>query len=831
MSGPIGTSQLMYSAAPGDFYGHQIVSSLRGSFAGDTYLHRAAGTPTSTKTMTMSYWVKKYRTTSTTGSQQVIFVAGTGGGTYMFWQFNPYVTVEFTGGNFVDSRLITNAAFHDTSAWYHHVLRIDSTQATATNRVRFYVNGVEGTYSSQTVQSDLAHNEDVSFINQDGVRQSFGGYGGLGHGTTGADVQMAEIVFCDGQSLGPDSFGETKSGVWIPKDPSGLTFGDNGYYLKMLAGAIGTDSSGNDNDFTVANFAAHDVLLDSPTFNDTNGGNFATMNPNTAGTGHPVLAEGNLMMDAFSGSDIAGALATYGLPPQSGKWYFECFINAPNSGDNYPFIGLTADAFGLNATKGVNQRDLSYNLGTGGSEKNATYTGTITTTFTGHNAYADNTVAGLFVDMDARKLWFAKDGSFFNSANPQTGANASYSWTNDITLIPHFISFSGYGADSVFNFGQEGTFAGNKTAGDNADVNGYGNFLYDPGDYKSLCAANFPTPSTDPADNNEPQKNFGCLLYTGTGQSSQAQTGLGFLPDMVLIKERGGTAGWKLFDSSRGVTNYLAIHNTDAEADENDSLTAFGSDGFTVGSNAGTGANTTAYASWNWKCNGGTTSTNSDGALNCTQQVNADAGFSISTYTGNGQNSTIGHGLSSIPDITMFRERGTAGNWIFRIKGDGNDNNLYPHLDNATSDGNYFQDTAATATVTSIGTHADINGSSATYVMWAWESKVGFSKHGLLEGNNNANGAFMFLGFRPAFVMLKSLDSTSGWYVYDNKREGYNPDNDSLEWDVTTAEQTDDQIDLLSNGFKLRASGDPNVAETFIYMAFAEVPFQYATAR
>ena len=142
-------------SAGGDFYDHQIASSLRGSFAQNSHLHRAAGTPTSTKTMTMSYWVKKYRTTLTAGENQVIFVAGTNGANYMFWQFNPYFQAEFTGGSNVDDRLITTAAYTDTSAWYHHVLRIDSTQATATNRVRLYVNGVEGTYSNQNVQRDL----------------------------------------------------------------------------------------------------------------------------------------------------------------------------------------------------------------------------------------------------------------------------------------------------------------------------------------------------------------------------------------------------------------------------------------------------------------------------------------------------------------------------------------------------------------------------------------------------------------------------------------------------------------------------------------------------
>ena len=131
---------------------------------------------------------------------------------------------------------------------------------------------------------------------------------------------------------------------------------------------------------------------------------------------------------------------------------------------------------------GVQQRDLSINLGTGGSEKSTTYVGSITTDFTSVSAYADNTICGVFVDMDNRKLWYAKDGVFTNSGNPQTGANPNYIWTNNIPLLPHFVSFSGYGADSVFNFGQEGTFAGNVTAGGNADVTGYGNFKYDPGD-------------------------------------------------------------------------------------------------------------------------------------------------------------------------------------------------------------------------------------------------------------------------------------------------------------------------------------------------------------
>ena len=824
MSGPIGTSQLMYSAAAGDFYSHQIANSVRFNRTDGSYLNRTIQAGGDLRKWTMSCWFKLSAGIGFGGNQYYLMTSKLSSSydTMIFDVDSDNLFYYQTAGKYYKP----NGAFRDPTAWGHLVVVYDSDNGTAADRKIVYLNGTRlSVNDSQQIGQNVDSKFNSNSVHYIGARQD-------NNASYYGDFYLAELIWADGQAYAPSQFGESKNGAWIPKNPSGTNFGTTGYHLKFTNSSdFGEDFSGNNNDWTANSMATHDQTTDTPTFNDTNAGNFATMNPLTAGTDSPELADGNLRMDNFSGSDIAGALATYGLPPQSGKWYFECFINSPNSGDNYPFVGLTADAFNINATKGVSQRDLSYNLGTGGSSSDATYIGTITTTFTGHNAYADNTVMGVFVDMNARKLWYAKDGSFFNSGNPQTGANASYAWTNDVTLIPHFVSFSGYGADSIFNFGQEGTFAGNKTAGDHADVTGYGNFLYDPGDYKALCTGNFPTPSTDPADNNEPTKNHGCILYTGTGQGSQAQTGLGFLPDMVIIKERGGTAGWKLFDSSRGVTNYLALHNTDAEADENDSLTAFGSDGFTVGDNAGTGANTSTYAAWCWKANGGTTATNSDGTLNCTQQVNANAGFSISTYTGNGQNSTIGHGLSSIPDITMFRERGTAGNWVFRIKGDGNDNNLYPQIANATSDGDYFQDTAATASVTSIGTHGDINGSTQTYVMWAWENKEGFSKHGLFEGNGNVDGSFVYLGFSPAFVMLKSLDSTSGWYLYDNKREGYNVDNDSLEWDVTTAEQTDDQIDLLSNGFKLRIAADPNVAETFVYMAFAAVPFKYATAR
>ena len=207
------------AAGAAGFYSHQIASSLRNSGAQDGTLKRTAGTPTSSTTFTLSYWVKKY-TNSTALDDQNIFVAGTGGGTYFIIGFNtgPEFWSEGAGGNFGNSWIISTAFARDTSAWYHVVHRYDSTQSTSTNRVRLYVNGEQITsFRNQTMQTDIAQDEAISFINQSGVEQAFGGLSGKGAGTEGADLQMAEIVFNDGQSYGADSYGKRKMELGFPK--------------------------------------------------------------------------------------------------------------------------------------------------------------------------------------------------------------------------------------------------------------------------------------------------------------------------------------------------------------------------------------------------------------------------------------------------------------------------------------------------------------------------------------------------------------------------------------------------------------------------------------
>jgi len=844
------------SGAGGDFYSYQITNSVRMSKSANSTLKITAGTASSEKTFTYSWWWKRYNVTDTATNSTLVFCAGTGGGTYVFFTFTnsseQNSNFNFTGGGYGDTRLITDMQFRDTASWYHCVLRCDSTQSSASDRIRFYVNGTETSYSSITVQGAISQDEDFSFMNESGVVQSWGGISGVGTGAEGVDVQLADVILCDGQSYAPTEFGETKNGAWIPKDPSGLTFGNNGYYLKFTNSSdLGEDFSGNNNDLTVANISAHDQMLDTPTFNsDTNGGNFCTMNPLSIGSA-PALAEGNLMMDSFSGSDISGALATFALPPSSGKWYFECFINSPNSGDNYPFIGLTATTHGQSSTYGVSQRDLSINLGTGGATNSSTYVGTITTDFTGVSNYADNTICGVFVDMDNRKLWYAKDGAFTNSGNPQTGANPNYTWTNDVPLIPHFVSFSSYGADSVLNFGQEGTFAGNVTAGGNADVTGYGNFKYDPGDYKALCAGNLPlADEINPAETSDdyPQKLFNPILYTGNG-STQSVTGLGFQPDLTWIKNRNSTQGNKLFDSSRGVTKMLASNNTDTETTES-GLSAFDSDGFSFGGStvAGYNTSTNTYVAWNWRTNGGTTSSETAGSINTTVQVNQNAGFSIVQYVGDGgsSNCTMVHGLGKKPAFVLLKDRDSNGNnnqwqaWHHKLDTNGyfylsSNDQAYTSTNGTVNAANNTTNLIEWNRTSTTGGAQTMSESGDNFLMYIWAEITGFSSFGRYIGNGNANGTFCHTGFRPALVTTKRIDGSGGWLVHDDARNTYNPANLILQWNDSGAEfsGSNDKIDMLSNGFKVKSSnaGINGNNNDYIYAAWAENPFKFAVAR
>jgi len=317
---------------------------------------------------------------------------------------------------------------------------------------------------------------------------------------------------------------------------------------------------------------------------------------------------------------------------------------------------------------------------------------------------------------------------------------------------------------------------------------------------------------------------FNTKLHTGNG-AEQAITGVGFQPDWTWIKKRNNTAVHYLFDAVRGATYFLNSDQTYTNQDNAQSLKSFDSDGFTLGTMAGANNSSDTFVSWNWKANGAG-SANTDGSINTTAtSVNTTAGFSISKYTGTGSNATVGHGLGVAPSIVLCKNLSASGNWIMYHSTQGATKYMVLNATDAVATAtSAWNDTAPTSSVFSVGTGSTVNGSGNNLIAYCFAEKTGFSKFGSYTGNANANGPFIYTGFKPAFVLHKRTDSTSDWDLFDNKRVGYNVDNRILAPNTNAAEVTATKIDLLSNGFKLRTSTGGNYSGTYIYMAFAEAP-------
>ena len=324
---------------------------------------------------------------------------------------------------------------------------------------------------------------------------------------------------------------------------------------------------------------------------------------------------------------------------------------------------------------------------------------------------------------------------------------------------------------------------------------------------------------------------FNTKLYTGNG-GTNAQTGVGFQPNWVWLKQRGGSAAsHKLYDSVRGTTKYIASNNTGAEATDSNGLTAFGTDGFTVGSSAGTNANGQTYVGWNWKA-GTSVSGNSGGsgtAKSYTGSVSTASGFSIIKYIGNGSSGhTIPHHLGAIPQWVVIKELPNASDWMGYHQILGNTKTIkLNEPDTPVTGSGYWNNTTPTSSVVTLGSSGEINQNDTNYVMYAFSEKQGYSKFASYKGNSNANGTFIYTGFKPAFFMAKASGRSENWYIFDNKRDGFNDTNEQLYADTNGTESGTDYIDILSNGIKFRYNsvGLNGSGENYIYIAFAENPF------
>ena len=816
---------------PNRFYNDIATTSLR--FGANNVLTNEQDAPSDRKNFTLSMWFKRNRTST----EEALAGGTTDNANYIRFESSGAIRVRQYN---TTVNLITNALFRDTSAWYHLVVAWDLDNSTQADRVIIYVNGTRQTLATNTLPSNTSTD---SNFNVDGGTLHIGAWysGGVVGYYSG---YIADVNFVDGTTLAPTAFGETKNGVWIPKNPTGLTYGNNGFRLQFKNSAvttassstIGADTSGKNRHFTSAGIVASDCAMpDSPE------NNFSTMNPLhfRASYGMATLSEGNLAYgDAGLTTSWGAQFSTFNL--NSGKWYAEvltkgnsfCSIGVMNVGHygyQHFLVQNPQDETGNWTLLMDNGETVSY---LNGSRADPTYT-----------AFNNDQVLGIALNADDKELSFYVDGTLQTGLGSSgvidisTGGSSNDAWSFTANTA------NGAGVTFVWNFGQDSSFAGDETATSNSDANGNGTFhTAPPSGFLALCTANLPEPTIGPNSgiNNQSDDHFNTVLYSGTG-SSQAITGVGFQPDWVWTKGRSVAYSNYLFDSSRGVQKRLMANSTNAEDTLSNGLTVFGTDGFTHGGEAGMGNNGDTFVAWNWKANGGTTTTNDAsstgvGSIDSVIQANTTAGFSIVQYEATGSAGTIAHGLSQAPTFMIVKSRDQNGTGWMVYYGDNTD---YVTLNGngATIDGeSTWNDTSPTSTVFSVGVNGgDTNNSSGgSMIGYIFHDVEGYSKFGSFIGNGNADGTFIYTGFRPAWIMFKATVG-GDWFIIDATRSPINEADDRLDANESNAEKTSNaDIDFLSNGVKIReasANGINQNTDLHIYMAFAEAPFKYANAR
>ena len=779
-------------AAPG-------VRSLRFNSGDSPYLNRTPSSAGNRKTFTFSAWVKRSSLTAGSPNGPVIFSADTGNAPWTAFQFETSDgTLQITTFAGSSLGLKTNAAFRDTSAWYHLVIAFDTTQSTASDRVKCYVNGVAQTFSNTNYP---AQNSDTK------VNGTFPQYIGFTNNQH-FDGYLTDCYLIDGLQLTATSFGSYDSnGVWQRGTYSG-TYGTNGFHILDFEneGTIGDDSSGNSNDFTANNLsdtagAGNDVLLDFPvngSESDTGAGGEVSGNYcvfNVLNKGNDVtLSNGNLQA-ACTSSSKDGVFGTIGV--SSGKWYWEVELTSSDSNTNAA-IGIATSVLSpdagsptsagayfyssFNGNKWLNSADSSYGA-----------------------SYGTGDVIGVALDLDNDTLTFYKNGS--------TQGDATTSLPSG-TYFPYVGDGANNSAQTVIaNWGQR-SFSHSAPSG-----------------YKALCTTNLPTPTI--ADGSD---YFDTLLYTGN-ETARSITGLSFSPDLVWLKNRD-TSGYHHYwvDIVRGSDKNLFSNLTEGEQDAA-RLSSLDSNGFGLTNHSGPNKSGDDYVAWCFD-GGSSTVSNTDGSQTTNVRANQSAGFSICTYSGGGSGTansdsgdSFGHGLNAAPDLVICKKRSGANGWpVYHSATALGALNIQS---TATLDtGSYlFAQQHPSNSVVYLGNNPEINATGHTYVAYCFTAVAGFSAAGKYEGNGSSDGPFVHTGFKVKWLLLRKYNSgNNNWYLYDVARDQINPATKELLVDTSSAENPYNFGfgDFLSNGFKIRTTeGSINSnGASVLYVAFASNPFQ-----
>ncbi len=711
----------------------------------------SAGTRTK---FTVSVWVKL---SSNFGTRRFIFYAAASGNNFSGIEIssnNRFRMYASDGSGSIDLDLEATRTLEDTSKWYHLLAVFDSTQSTASDRAKMYIDGDQVTTFSTSTFNLV---QDFQFQGTNNVLNVVGGWDsslGGSPATYAFDGYMAEMNMVDGQALTPDTFGvtDTSTGRWIPKALTGITYGTNGFRLKFQdSSALGDDTSGNSQDFSVNNIVAGDQTTDSPTQNH------ATINPNTASNSSMTFAEGNLnveMNNAYPGN----VLGTLGA--SSGKYYWEVTISGTGSSANGYATGVAvAEWSKLNSDPGstaspfssyIDSRSLFFHNGS--SVSNST-------------SFTAGDVIGIALNLDDSEISYFKNNTIVGSAQPLVDGQTYFPFFKNSTSV----------ADLRYtpNFGQK---SWNYTP---------------PTGFVALQQDNLPT--------------------TDKG-----------IVGLTWIKDRDNTYSHGLRDSSRGRHKDIFSNLTQAEVTNTDGVQKFLKGGIQIEDLLGLNASGASIVSWNWVANGGVTSSNNDGSISSVVQANTTAGFSIVQWTGDGGQSTVGHGLSSTPKIVIQKDLDSTSDWWFYTTAiDGS----YDYLKLNTTDAkSNFSATAPTSTVfTSHGW------GTTSMIGYCFHEVEGFSKFGSYTGNGVSDGPFVYTGFKPAWLLVKA-NNAANWYLCDAARSPMNPLTTFLHTDRSDADYSNfgRGFDFLSNGFKVRQESGYGANYSGVitfYMAFAEHPF------
>ena len=562
----------------------------------------------------------------------------------------------------------------------------------------------------------------------------------------------------------------------------------------------GHDHSGNGNSFDSDGFANFDNMLGSAT------NNFATWNPlaRRAALTNPTYSEGNLKIvhPNLSGN------ATYGVSSigvDSGKYY--CEILALDV--------VTAFSLGIATMlqwNGDGNRNSYIKYKSDGDIKK------YTNTQSSEDSYTDGDILAIAFDITNLTVAFYK-----NNALQDTVSSIDAGFEDTYYVLVQASTNDKH----IANFGQDSSFAGEKTAQGNSDGNGIGDFYYTPpSGFLALCTKNLPTPVIVPS------QHFNTVLYTGDGNSGR-DIDVGLQPDMVWIKSRNHTYSNEIFDSVRGTTKRVITNANSAESTKS-GVTAFNTNGFELGSNSSENDNNKTFVAFNWKAGNANTAFSESGNNPAgTHRANVPAGFSIVSYVGTGSAGTVSHGLGAAPELMIIKNTGVNDNWAVYF-GDNTDYAILNTTAGRADSANWWNDTSPTSSVFTVGTDHSVNADGENYIAYCWRSIDGFSKIGEYRGNGNADGPFVNTGFRPAFLLMKVLNTASDWHILDSARDVNNPIQSTIDPNSeAVAGSGSDRFDFTSNGFKLRqTSGSYNGNNSdYIYMAFAETPIKYSNPR